>query len=138
VPEVETRGEELSIGWLAGERLFVQANATHQDIDDKQADALTQRPEWVGAAQIAWKIGRRTRWSADGQWVSEVFDFQVPIGLAKTPGYQLYGTAVTVEVAQGWDVHARVDNLADKEYEPFIGFPGPDRSFRVGLRRRSR
>ena len=62
----------------------------------------------------------------------------MPVGTTKTPGYQLYGTAITVKVARGWDVHARVDNLADKEYEPFIGFPGPDRSFRVGLRRRSR
>ena len=31
-----------------------------------------------------------------------------------------------------------VDNLADKEYQPFIGFPGPDRSFRVGVRFRTR
>ena len=137
VPEVESHGEELSIAWLAGERLFVQANATHQDLDDKQADALTQRPEWVGATQIVWKIGRRTRWSGDGQWVSEVFDFQVPVGLTKAAGYQLYGTSVTVEVAQGWDLHARVDNLVDKDYEPFVGFPGPDRSYRIGVRRRS-
>jgi len=138
VPEVDSRGEELSIRWLAGERLFIQANATHQDFDDNAAnDPVTHRPEWVGAAQVTWKIGRRTRWNVDGQWVSEVFDFQVPVVTDTTPGYQLYGTTVTVEVGQNWDVHARVDNLADKEYEPFIGFPGPDRGFRVGLRYRS-
>jgi outer membrane cobalamin receptor len=40
-------------------------------------------------------------------------------------------------VANGWQLHGRVDNLADKEYQPFIGFPGRERSFLLGVRRRS-
>ena len=120
---------------------MLHANATHEDFDEQPDDPLTHRPEWFGAAQLVWHIGERTRWSFDGQWVSEAYDFQVPlavmppfVGTRLTPGYQLYGTAVNVELARGWDLHARVDNLADKEYQPFIGFPGPDRSFRLGVR----
>jgi outer membrane cobalamin receptor len=139
VPEVESRGAELSVDWRPSDRVLVHAGATRQEFDDDEpVDALTHRPEWLGAAQIVWRIGDRARWNVDGQWVSEAFDFQVPLGATEqTPGYQLYGSAVSVEVAPGWELHARIDNLADKEYEPFIGFPGPDRSYRVGLRHRS-
>ena len=59
-------------------------------------------------------------------------------GTQLTPGYQLFGTAASFRFSQNWDVHARVNNLADKAYEPFIGFPGPGRNFRIGLRRQSR
>ena len=74
----------------------------------------------------------------DGQWVSEAFDFQVPLnGTFPVSGYQLYGTTLTVVVARGWDVQARVDNLADKDYQPSIRHPAPGRSFRIGVRLRS-
>jgi len=144
VPEVESQGAELALDWIASERIMVHANVTYEDFDDPGSTSpLTHRPELFGAAMFTWRIKERTRWVLDGQWVSEVFDFQVPLfatdpdGTATTPGYQLFGTAVSVKVAPRWEVHARIDNLADKEYEPFIGFPGPDRSFRVGVRFRS-
>jgi outer membrane cobalamin receptor len=138
VPEVEARGVEAGVDWQVCERVFIHANATHQDFDSASADPLPHRPEWVGAARAQWRVTPLVRWGLDGQWVSAAYDFQIPPpveGTAETPGYQLYGSTLTVDLAPGWDVHARVDNLADKEYEPFIGFPGPDRSFRIGLRR---
>jgi outer membrane cobalamin receptor len=138
VPEVEMQGAELSVDWRPVERVFVHANATRESFDN-QPDALTHRPEWVGAAQFVWRVGERTRWNLDGQWVSEVYDFQVPLnGTFLTAGYQLYGTSLNIELTRRWELHARVDNLADKEYQPYIGFPGPDRSFHAGLRYRSR
>ena len=146
VPELESQGAELTVDWQASERILVHANVTYEDFDDPGSTSpLTHRPEWFGAASFIWRITERTRWVLDGQWVSEAFDFEIPLidppnsfGTELTSGYQLFGTAVSVKVAERWEVHARVDNLADKEYEPFIGFPGPDRSFRVGVRYRSR
>jgi len=135
VPEVETRGVELAIDWQASQRLSVHANATRQHFDDSETgDPLTQRPDWIGGARVTWRVTERARWELDGQWVSEVFDYQLPIGTDLRPGYQLYGSTLTVTMAPGWELHTRVDNLADKEYEPFLGFPGPDRSFLFGVR----
>jgi len=135
VPEVESRGAELGLDWRPCSRVLFRGNVTHVDFDDQPANVLTQRPEWYGGAQLVWNVGKRTRWELDGQWVSEVFDFQVPLGgTFPTQGYQLYGTAVNVDLVKGWALHARIDNLADKEYEPYIGFPGPGRSFRIGAR----
>jgi len=136
VPEITSRGAEFSFTWQPGDRVTLRGNATRQDFDDDRAsDPLTQRPEWYGALQLTWGICARARWHFDGQWRSQVFDFQLPLGgTQRTAGYQLYGTAVQVRLAPDWRLHARVDNIADKRYQPFLGFPGPDRSFRVGLR----
>jgi outer membrane cobalamin receptor len=139
VPEVEVLGGELSIDWTPHKRLLVHANVTGQDFDDSTAgDPLTHRPEWVGGARVVWDITDRLRWNVDGQWVSEAFDFQVPLdGTFPVPGYRLFGTALTVAVQRGWDVQVRVDNLTDEEYQIFIGHPAPGRSFRIGVRLRS-
>lgn len=138
VPEIESRGVELAIDWQACERVALHANATRTSFDDTPAgDPLTHRPDWIGGARVVWNTTERTRIELDGQWISEVFDFQVPTGTQRTAGYQLYGMATAFDVAPGWQLHARVDNLADKEYQPFVGFPGRERSFRIGVRRRS-
>jgi outer membrane receptor protein involved in Fe transport len=145
VPEVDSQGAELAIDWTATGNIVVHANVTYQDFDTPgSTSALTHRPEWFGAASFVWRIQDRTRWVLDGQYVSEAFDFQLPLidppnsfGTELTSGYQVFGTALTVDVAKHWEVHARIDNLTDEEYQPFIGFPGPDRSFRVGLRYQS-
>lgn len=138
VPEIESRGVELAVDWQACERIALHANATRTSIDDTPAgDPLTHRPDWVGGARVVWDASEWARIELDGQWISEVFDFQVPTGTQRTAGYQLYGLAAAFDVAQGWQLHARVDNLADKEYQPFVGFPGRGRSFLVGVSRRS-
>jgi outer membrane cobalamin receptor len=36
-----------------------------------------------------------------------------------------------------WELRLRVDNLLDREHETLIGFPGPERSLRAGLRWKS-
>ena len=53
-------------------------------------------------------------------------------------GYQLYGTMLAWDVSKRWELFGRIDNLADKEYETFIGFPGPGRTYRIGVRRNIR
>jgi outer membrane cobalamin receptor len=105
VPEVESRGVELAVDWRACERLWIRANATNQDFDEGAAgDPITQRPEWVGGAHVVWQLAERARWSFDGQWVSEQYDFQVPLdGTELTSGYQLYGSSLVIEAAPGWE-----------------------------------
>ena len=61
-------------------------------------------------------------------------DDQIPVPDRDTvPGYGLVGFAGSWRVLHGWSVRTRLDNLADRRYETYIGFPGPGRSFWVGL-----
>jgi outer membrane receptor protein involved in Fe transport len=48
-------------------------------------------------------------------------------------GYALVGFAGSWRFGRRLVLRARLDNLADRSYETFIGFPGPGRSFRAGL-----
>jgi vitamin B12 transporter len=133
--DVRSRGAELALGWTPSPEIGVHANLTGQDVRNPDSpDPLRQRPDWIGGARLAWRPIEKLRWGLDGQWVSESFDEQIPVpSRTTTAGYGLVGSAVSYRWSRSWAVHARVDNLLDKEYETFIGFPGPDRGFRVGL-----
>ena len=53
-------------------------------------------------------------------------------------GYELFGSALRLSINPSWQLDARVDNLFDEEYEVAVGFPGPERSFRLGATFRTR
>jgi outer membrane cobalamin receptor len=137
--EVDAEGAELSVDWRPSARFELSTNATYQEVDDRETDQrLRNRPEWIGAARLVWRPLERLRLVADGQWVSESVDAAPTVpGRDSTAGYQLYGVAATWTIAERWELNARVHNVGDKEYETFIGFPGPERGYRVGVRYRS-
>lgn len=136
---VRSRGGELSSVWQATDAISLRTNVTYQDVENTATgSALLQRPKWIGGARLGWRIGERFRWSIDGQWVSESLDHQIPVLTRDhVAGYRLLGTALSVHVTPHWELDGRVDNLLDEDYETLIGFPGPERRFRVGLRLRS-
>lgn len=133
---VESRGVELAATWRPTDELDLRANLTRQDVSREDSDEpLRHRPDWVGGLRFEWRVVPHASWELDGQWVSERHDEQIPTGPGVVAGYQLYGSTFRYTVGRAWELRARVDNLADKDYETFIGFPGSGRSFLVGLRR---
>jgi vitamin B12 transporter len=133
--EVEARGVEAALGWTPVERLSVRANATWQQVEDLTTQSpLRHRPKWVGGLRIDWRPSDRLALQLDTQAVSESFDEQIPVPDRDTvPGYALVGLGGTWDLKGPWEIQGRIDNLADREYETLIGFPGPGRSLRVGL-----
>jgi len=139
VPGVESRGVELAVGWSAPQaRVKLEANLTHQDVDVRgSTEPLRHRPEWIAGTRLTWQITDRVRWELDGQSVSESFDQQIPVpSRDRVSGHTLLGTAVSCDLTDALGLGVRVDNLTDKDYETFIGFPGASRSLRIGLRYR--
>ena len=133
--EVESRGSELTVDWIPAKQLALRTNVTYQSVEDADTgETLVHRPKWVGGARVEWHIAKRLRWHLDGQWASESRDIQLPVARDIVSGYGLVGTSLIYEISPSWRVDARIDNLLDKEYETLVGFPGPERSFRVGLR----
>jgi vitamin B12 transporter len=134
--EVEAQGVEATLGWTPVEHLAVRANVTWQQVEDLTTQAnLRHRPEWVGGLKIDWRPSDRLALQLDTQDVSESFDEQIPVPDRDTvPGYALAGLGGTWHLKGPWEIQGRIDNLADREYETLIGFPGPGRSVRVGLR----
>lgn len=138
--EVESRGAELGLGWRDGDRVTAEMNLTRQEVENVETgQPLRNRPEWIAGARLSWRIAERVRWELDGQSVSERIDQQIPVQARdRVSGYDVYGSALVYDLTPGWTLHGRIDNLTDEDYETMIGFPGPGRSFRVGLRHRSR
>ncbi|HKI02521.1 MAG TPA: TonB-dependent receptor [Thermoanaerobaculia bacterium] len=134
--EVEAQGVETTVGWTPLDRLSLRANATWQQVEDRTTHArLRHRPKWVGGARLDWRPSDRLSLQLDAQTLSESFDEQIPVPERDTvPGYGLIGLAGTWRLAGPWEIHGRIDNLADREYETLIGFPGAGRSVRIGLR----
>lgn len=138
LPEVVSKGVEFAIDWGGDGPVSFSATATGQDFDNKQSSTpLTNRPEWFGSARILWRINERVRWQVDGQWVANSFGFLAETGMVSSmAGYQLYGTSASYKLSDRFELQARVDNLTDKNYQTHIGFDGPGRSYRIGLRYR--
>jgi vitamin B12 transporter len=140
--EVETRGVEGVLGWHPSGRFSVQASATWQDFEDLVTHArLRHRPEWTGGVRVRWKPAPAFTLDADAQAVSRFFDEQIPVPERDTvEAQELVGLGAAWRLSgflAAWELRLRVDNLLGEEYETLIGFPGPDRSVRLGLRWKS-
>lgn len=138
--EVTARGVELTLGWSPAGSLSMHANATWQEVEDARTGSpLRHRPRWVGGGWIDWRPTARLVLRLDAQAVARSFDEQIPApGRDTVAGYGLAGLAASWNLAAGWQLRGRIDNLTGREYETLIGFPGPGRSARLGLRYASR
>jgi vitamin B12 transporter len=134
--EVEARGVELALGWRPAANLALHANATWQRVEDLTTAArLRHRPKWVGGARLDWRPVPRLDLRLDVQGASRSFDQQIPVpGRDTVAGSAVAGLAGSWQLAGRWQLRGRIDNLADRDYETLIGFPGPGRAFRAGLR----
>jgi outer membrane receptor protein involved in Fe transport len=66
--------------------------------------------------------------------VSSYADRQLPAPeRTSVPGYALLGASARLQLRPGLVLTVRGDNLLDREYETYIGFPGPGRALRAGL-----
>ena len=133
---VEANGVEASLAWRPDDHFTVEANGTWQQVEDLTTHVrLRHRPKRVGGARLRWHPESRLELELDAQAVSQSFDEQIPVPTRDTvAGYGLVGFTAGWRLAPAWQLRARVDNLTDRRYETLIGFPGPGRSLRIGLR----
>ncbi|HEV2853866.1 MAG TPA: TonB-dependent receptor [Thermoanaerobaculia bacterium] len=134
--EVEAQGVEATLGWTPIESFSLSANTTWQQVEDLTTQSpLRHRPRWVGGLRIDWRPWDRLTLQLDTQATARSFDEQIPVPERDTvPGYAVAGLAGTWRLKGPWEIRGRIDNLTDRQYETLIGFPGPGRSVRIGLR----
>ena len=131
---VRMQGVELVARWQPHPSLALDAQATYLDARDLDGGTLLHEPRWTGGARVTWQPGGRLSLRLQARGVSRSLDEQIPVPERDTvDGYGLLGFAGSWRVRDGFTLRARLDNLADRAYETFIGFPGPGRSFWVGL-----
>ena len=132
--KVRTRGAELTLRWRPHATLTVAGEATFVDADDLSGEPLLYEPRWLGAGRATWQPGRRLSLRLEARASSHYLDRQLPVpDRDSVDGHGLLGFAGSWRFRDRWTLRARLDNLADRSYETRIGFPGPGRSFWVGL-----
>ena len=131
---VRARGAELQARWRPLAKLEVQGEATWLDARDLSSVALLHRPRWLGGGRLVWRPTDRLDLRLESRGVSRYLDEQLPVPDRDTvAGYRLFAFAGSWRWRPRWTLRARVDNLGDRAYATLIGFPGPKRSFWVGL-----
>jgi len=116
----------------AWDRLQVQGMFTLQDpTDDETGERLLRRARQLAAisasvplAGLDWSVGAR----GAGNRVDSRSGQTVSLG-----GYGVVDFSISREVAKGWTLRARLDNLTDKRYETIYGYNQPGRTFYVSL-----
>jgi len=75
----------------------------------------------------------RMNWNLSGYFTGERFDYNFP-GQIVNPGYALINLAATYNLARGFSIYGRINNLANKRYQEVYGFPALGREFRIGVK----
>jgi len=130
------RQDGLEISWATavGDRGHLTSALTWLKARDGSGQPLLRRPEWAGSVTVAGPLVRSLEGAASIVWVGSRTDLD-PVSYARVPqgGFVTANAAATLPLGRGIAARARVENLADREYEPIRGYPAPRRRFFLGV-----
>ena len=118
----------------------IAGHLTYVDFEIEGSDEpLRDRPRWRGGVRLDWRFHRRAQLHFDNSWVGARYDFQIPVPEQdQVGGYALTALAVSYRPVEDLTLFARIDNLLDRQFHHFVGFPDPGIYARFGLRYRFR
>lgn len=129
VNEARIRGLEFTHRAIAGS-WSSRFNLTLQDPQDRDAGRdLLRRASFKGNWVLGYAVN--SRWNVDGE-LAHVGD-RLDVGGARLASYTLINLRAAYRLRDHWNLEIRVDNLADRDYEPLVGFNAPDRRLFVQL-----
>lgn len=134
IGEAQSRGAEVSANFR-GKTIDLSWNATVLEAEDRLTGlALLRRPEET--ANLLLTFHPRESWllQMTARFVGARDDVDpLTFGRARNPGF------LEVDLAGQWSIddrftpYARVENVADREYDEVLGFPAPGRRLVGGL-----
>ena len=129
VAEARIRGLELTHG-LTTRDWSSDLQLTWQDPEDRSAGGdLLRRAEFKGS----WALDYRATagWRVGGELVH--VGNRLDVGAAELASYTLVNLRSRLSLSPQWQLELRVDNLADRDYQPLVGFNAADRRVFVEL-----
>jgi vitamin B12 transporter len=134
-------GEARILRWLSGSANYtydstrtLSASTDPANVDPNYlpGSRLLRRP--VNSGNITLNANYwRMNCNISGYFTGQRFDYNFP-GQIIDPGYALFNLAATYNVASGFSVYGRINNLANKQYQEAYGFPALGREFRIGVK----
>ena len=134
--EVEAEGYELFAHFQPLEKLRIETDWTVQNVTDRGSpDPLLNMPEWFGSLRLTFVPTEAVQLRLEARFVDDSADTQLSIFTRDSvEGYEVVDLALAWQILPKWRLTARLDNVLDKDYEVYIGFPHPGRTARLGLR----
>lgn len=128
------QGIEPEIDLRVDRHWRVQANASLLDIDERDGlQPLRNRPERKAAASLAYDFDGGHTAFIGLSYSSDFLDRSNPTGDIRMPSFTVVEAAASMRFG-ALRVSLSVDNLFDRDYEQFVGFPAQDRRLRLELR----
>jgi vitamin B12 transporter len=130
-----SKGLELGLAAALGERFEILANWTHNDTMDTSNAQRLRRPEDLA------NVGVLFRSRADALRVIVNYRLArdaVDIGGVQLDDYAVLDLSLAYALSPAVEIHARVQNAADEQYQEIIGYNSAGRSAYAGLRWRFR
>ena len=132
--KIVVKGIEPSLNLRFGPKVRAQVTATLLDIDEQDGlQPLRNRPERRFTAYAVYDVTDRSSLYATFNSTGEFLDRSNPTGDIEMPGYSTVDVGFSMRFGP-MRFTLSVDNLFDKNYEQFVGFPAQERRFRVEVR----
>jgi vitamin B12 transporter len=131
---IVVRGIEPELQINIAEGWKTQVGATLLDIDERDGlQPLRNRPERVLSAALLGKVGARSTVFVGARRAGSFLDRSNPTGDIEMRGYTVFDASYTVELG-AVRLSLALDNVFDKTYEAFVGFPAQGRRLRAEVR----
>lgn len=133
---VDAQGVEAFMAWNPSSRWGIDVRVTSQDTEDLATGrALRRRPDLFGGIGLRLDLSQAVRLGVEARHAGAFLDEQVPAPWrTSVAGRNLVGVSLAWQAAKRWRVSLSADNAFNESYETQVGFPGPGRSVRVGVR----
>jgi vitamin B12 transporter len=134
-------GEARITRWLSGSAnytydstrtLSAPTDPSNDDPNYLIGSRLLRRPVNSGNVMLNASYWRMN-WNIIGYFTGQRTDYDYP-GQIMDPGYALLNLAASYNVARGFSLYGRINNLANKQYQEAYGYPALGREFRIGVK----
>ena len=134
--KVNAEGVEAFLVWNPSARVGVDIRLTSQDTEDRATGRpLRRRPDLYGGVGLRVDLSESVRLGLEARHTGSYLDEQIPAPFrTSVAGRDLVGLSLAWQAADRWRISLRADNAFDESYETQVGFPGPERSVRIGIR----
>ncbi len=132
----EIEGAEAFLRFEPGPRVGVDLQLTVQTTEDLATGrSLRRRPDVYGGVGVRIDLSEAVLLGLEARHVGSYLDEQVPAPLRTfVAARELVGVTLSWRTAERWRLSLRAENALDEAYETQVGFPGPERSVRLGVR----
>jgi vitamin B12 transporter len=132
---VRTEGVEADASLSLARGIQVRAWGSSLDWKiESSSEPLRDEPDWQAGLSVDARLPKHIRASSTTSWVGKRYNFQLPAPtIDSVGGYSATNLIVGYDGLRRISIYAKVDNLFDRRFHEYLGFPNPGIACRVGV-----